>query len=141
MILAKRHDINPPSVDGSGVPAASKSHVAIRAVRSSSPKAGSSHIDNEKTVAEGQLLRVHNDSDCDDQVNTSLDICQHHHLLRNEENYAIIRMNTTSLFKLSISSKLCRKRGNNCTGRKRKTETNVPGRGMLSKEFLDVLKK
>ena len=74
MILAKRHDINPPYVDGSGVHAASKSHVTIRAVRSSSPKAGYSRIDNEKTVAEGQLLRVHNDSDSDDQVNTSLDM-------------------------------------------------------------------
>ena len=31
-------------------------------------------IDNEKTVAEGQLLRVHNDSDSNDQVNTSLDM-------------------------------------------------------------------
>ena len=31
-------------------------------------------FDNEKTVAEGQLLRVHNDSDSDDQVNTSLDM-------------------------------------------------------------------
>ena len=72
MILVKRDNINLPSVDGSGVPAASKSHVAIRAGRSSSPKAGSSHIDNEKTVAEGQLLRVHNDSNSDDQVNTSL---------------------------------------------------------------------
>ena len=74
LILAKRYDISPPCVDGSGVPAANKSRVAIRPVRSSSPKAGSSHIDNEKTVAEGQLLRVHNDSDSDDQVNTSLDM-------------------------------------------------------------------
>ena len=61
-------------VNGSGVLAASKSHVAIRPVRSSSPKAGSSHIDSEKTVAEGQLLRVHSDSDSSDQVNTSLDM-------------------------------------------------------------------
>ena len=72
MILAKRDNINPPFVDGSGVPAASKSDVAIRPVRSSSQKAGSSCIDNEKTVAEGQLLRVHNDSDSVDQGNTSL---------------------------------------------------------------------
>ena len=37
LILAKRYDISPPCVGGSGVPAASKSHVAIRPVRSSSP--------------------------------------------------------------------------------------------------------
>ena len=50
MIMAKCHDINPPFVDGSGVPAANKKHIAIRAVRSSSPKAGSSYMDNDKIV-------------------------------------------------------------------------------------------
>ena len=58
MILAKRHDTNPPYVDGSRVAAASKSHVAIRLVRSSSPKAGSSHIDNEKVNYSGYTMTV-----------------------------------------------------------------------------------
>ena len=119
-------------VNGSGVPAASKSHVAIRPVRSSSPKAGSSHIDNEKTVVEGQLLRVHNDSDSDDQVNTSLDTCQHHHLLRNEENNARnIRTNTTSIFKLSQFPQ-------SCTGREERTAQAERGKKVLQMPIISV---
>ena len=107
-------------VNGSGVPAASKSHVAIRPVRSSLPKAGSSHISNEKTVAEGQLLRVHNDSDSDDQVNTSLDMSTSSSAKkRREQRKKHTVEHNINLQTLTISSKLRRKTGKNCTGRKR----------------------
>ena len=66
----KRHDINLPFVDGSGVPSSNKrsnkSHIAIHAGLSSSPKAGPSHTDSQKTVVDGQLITIHSDSD--DQV-------------------------------------------------------------------------
>ena len=114
-------------MDGSGVPAANKSHVAIRPVRSSSPKAGSLHIDNEKTVAEGQLLRVHNDSDSDDQVNISLDMSTSSSVKkRREQRKKHTDKHNINLQTLTISSKLRRKIGKKCEGRKRKKVLQMP---------------
>ena len=142
MIMAKCHDINPPFVDGSGVPAGNNNHIAIRAVRSSSPKAGSSHniMDNDKTVAEGQLLRVHSDSD--DQVNTSLDMSTASSAKKRREQRKKhtdehnITLQTPNFLKAAQEERKELHRQKEENRDKRARERNA-----LLKEFLDVLKK
>ena len=140
--MAKRHDINPPFVDSSGVPAGNKNHIAIRAVRSSSPKAGSSHniMDNDKTVAEGQLLRVHSDSD--DQVNTSLDMSTSSSAKKRREQRKKhtdehnITLQTINFLKAAQEERKELHRQKEENRDKRARERNA-----LLKELLDVLKK
>ena len=140
----KRHDINLPFVDGSGVPSSNKrsnkSHIAIHAGLSSSPKAGPSHTDSQKTVVDGQLITIHSDSD--DQVKTSLHMsasssAKNRRVQRNKQSDENnITLQTLNFLKAAHEERKQLQMQSEANRDKRASERNA-----LLKEFLDVLKK